>query len=207
MNPKLSPKASALLNPLLQQNPVTIQVLGICSSLAVTNNLKTALVMGLSVTAVTATSNLLISLLRHHTPSSIRLLVQMTVIASLVIVVDQILRAYVYELSKKLSVFVGLIITNCIVLGRAEAYALSHPPGLSFLDGLGNGLGYSLVLLSVGSIRELIGSGSLAGYPLLDTVQRGGWYVPNGLMLMPAAAFFLIGALIWIVQQLRSRTP
>ncbi len=196
-----TPAQAAFFDSIIRKNPVTIQVLGICSSLAVTNNLKTALVMALSVTAVTAASNVLISLLRNHTPASIRLLVQMTVIASLVIVVDQILRAYVFELSKKLSVFVGLIITNCIVLGRAEAYALSHPPWLSFLDGLGNGCGYGLVLLSIGSLRELLGSGTLFGWTVLPVVQRGGWYVPNGLMLMPAAAFFLIGALIWIVQE------
>ena len=186
-----------LLDPLFDNNPIGLQVLGICSALAVTSNLSTALVMCLALTSVTACSNASISSLREHTPSAIRIIVQMVIIASLVIVVDQILKAYAYSLSKQLSVFVGLIITNCIVMGRAEAFAMKNPPGISFLDGIGNGLGYSAVLLFVGFWRELFGSGKLFGVEILPTVNEGGWYVPNGLMLLPPSAFFIIGLMIW----------
>lgn len=188
---------SMLIDPLIDNNPITLQVLGICSALAVTSSLKVAMVMAIAVTLVTAFSNFFISLLRNQIPSSIRIIVQMVIIASLVIVVDQILKAYLYEISKTLSVFVGLIITNCIVMGRAEAYAMKNPPIPSFLDGIGNGLGYSLILLLVGVIRELFGAGSLFGVQILETVNNGGWYVPNGLLLLPPSAFFVIGLLIW----------
>ncbi|PCI66301.1 MAG: NADH:ubiquinone reductase (Na(+)-transporting) subunit D [Piscirickettsiaceae bacterium] len=189
-----------VLDPLIDNNPIGLQVLGICSALAVTTNLGTALVMSLALTSVTAFSNLSISMIRNHVPSAIRIIVQMTIIASLVIVVDQVLKAYVYDLSKQLSVFVGLIITNCIVMGRAEAFAMKNPPGLSFLDGIGNGLGYSIVLMFVGTFRELFGSGKLFGVEILSTVNDGGWYVPNGLMLLPPSAFFIIGLMIWGVR-------
>ena len=192
-----------ILDPLIDNNPISLQVLGVCSALAVTTNLGTALVMSIALTSVTAFSNLSISMIRNHVPSAIRIIVQMTIIASLVIVVDQVLKAYVYDLSKQLSVFVGLIITNCIVMGRAEAFAMKNPPGLSFLDGIGNGLGYALVLMSVGTFRELLGSGKLFGVEILTTVNDGGWYVPNGLMLLPPSAFFIIGLLIWGVRTWR----
>lgn len=192
-----------ILDPLIDNNPIGLQVLGICSALAVTTNLGTALVMSLALTSVTAFSNLSISMIRNHVPSAIRIIVQMTIIASLVIVVDQVLKAYVYDLSKQLSVFVGLIITNCIVMGRAEAFAMKNPPGLSFLDGIGNGLGYSLVLMFVGTFRELLGSGKLFGVEILSTVNDGGWYVPNGLMLLPPSAFFIIGLMIWGIRAIR----
>mgnify|MGYP000334913884 FL=1 len=192
-----------ILDPLIDNNPIGLQVLGICSALAVTTNLGTALVMSLALTSVTAFSNLSISMIRNHVPSAIRIIVQMTIIASLVIVVDQVLKAYVYDLSKQLSVFVGLIITNCIVMGRAEAFAMKNPPGLSFLDGIGNGLGYSIVLMFVGTFRELLGSGKLFGVEILSTVNDGGWYVPNGLMLLPPSAFFIIGLMIWAVRTWR----
>lgn len=191
----------ALTKPLLTDNPIMMQVLGICSSLAVTSNLNTALVMSIAVTAVTAFSSLIISSIRKIIPNSVRIIAQMTVIASLVIIVDQLLRAFSYDLSKQLSVFVGLIITNCIVMGRAEAFAMKYPPKLSFLDGVGNGLGYGLILCTLGFIRELFGSGSLFGFTVFETVNNGGWYVPNGMMLMPPCAFFLIGLLIWLTNQ------
>lgn len=193
-----------VFSPVFKNNPIALQVLGICSALAVTNSMSVSLVMGLSVIAVTAFSNLFVSLIRNHIPSSIRIIVQMTIIASLVIVVDQLLKAYAYEMSKQLSVFVGLIITNCIVMGRAEGYAMQNGPVMSFLDGVGNGLGYAVILLFVGFVRELLGSGSLFGFTILESVQNGGWYVPNGLMLLPPSAFFVIGLLIWI---LRSFNP
>lgn len=188
---------SMLKDPLVDNNPITLQVLGICSALAVTSSLQVAFVMAVAVTLVTGFSNLFISILRNQIPNSIRIIVQMVIIASLVILVDQILKAYLYEISKTLSVFVGLIITNCIVMGRAEAYAMKNPPLPSFLDGIGNGLGYSLILLLVGTIRELFGSGSLFGVQILETVNNGGWYVPNGMLLLPPSAFFVIGLLIW----------
>ena len=192
-----------LLSPFLSNNPIMLQVLGICSALAVTSKMETAFVMALAVTIVTGFSNLFISLIRHIIPNSVRIIVQMTIIASLVIVVDQLLKAFSYELSKQLSVFVGLIITNCIVMGRAEAYAMKSPPWLSFLDGIGNGLGYGLILLLVGTIREVIGSGSWFGITLFETVNNGGWYIPNGMLLMPPSAFFLIGLFIWVLRTLR----
>jgi len=189
-----------LFDPLFNNNPIALQVLGICSALAVTTKLETALVMSIALTVVTAFSNLAISLIRNYIPNSIRIIVQLTVIASLVIVTDQILKAFVFEISKQLSVFVGLIITNCIVMGRAEAYAMANKPGISFLDGIGNGLGYSMVLMGIGFIRELFGSGKLFGIEIFSTVNDGGWYYTNGLMLMPPSAFFLIGIMIWILR-------
>jgi Na+-transporting NADH:ubiquinone oxidoreductase subunit D len=183
--------------PLVDNNPITLQVLGICSALAVTSQLTTTLTMCLALTAVTAFSSASISLIRNHIPSSIRIIVQMTIIASLVIGVDQVLKAFAYDIAKSLSVFVGLIITNCIVMGRAEAYAMKNPPMMSFFDGIGNGLGYSLILVIVAVIRELLGSGKLLGYTILPTVQDGGWYVTNGLLLLPPSAFFIIGLMIW----------
>ncbi|MGV0035072.1 MAG: NADH:ubiquinone reductase (Na(+)-transporting) subunit D [Candidatus Azotimanducaceae bacterium WSBS_2022_MAG_OTU7] len=189
-----------LLNPLFVNNPIGLQILGICSALAVTTKMSVALVMCIALTLVTAFSNLFISMIRNQIPSSIRIIVQMTIIASLVIVVDQILGAIAYDISKQLSVFVGLIITNCIVMGRAEAFAMQNPPGLSFLDGIGNGLGYSIVLMLVATIREFFGSGSLFGYEILPLVTNGGWYSPMGLMLLPPSAFFIIGFLIWALR-------
>ncbi|WP_348758130.1 NADH:ubiquinone reductase (Na(+)-transporting) subunit D [Candidatus Methylocalor cossyra] len=189
-----------LVEPLVDNNPITLQVLGICSALAVTSQLSTALIMSLALTSVTACSSAGIAFIRNHVPSSIRIIAQMVIIASLVIVVDQILKAFAYEISKQLSVFVGLIITNCIVMGRAEAYAMKNPPWESFLDGIGNGLGYSLILISVAVVRELFGSGKLLGIEVLPLLKDGGWYVPNGLLLLPPSAFFLIGLLIWAVR-------
>jgi len=190
----------AFIDPLFNNNPISLQVLGICSALAVTTQMKTALVMCLAVTAVTALSNVSISLIREKIPSSIRIIVQLTIIASLVIITDQILKAFVYEISTKLSVFVGLIITNCIVMGRAEAFAMQNPPKLAAIDGIANGLGYSIVLMSVAVVRELFGSGKLFGYTILQPVNEGGWYVPNGLMLLAPAAFFLIGCFVWAMR-------
>ena len=186
-----------LVDPLVDNNPITLQVLGICSALAVTSSLQVALVMTIAVTFVTAFASMFISILRNQIPSSIRIIVQMVIIASLVILVDQVLKAYAFQISKTLSVFVGLIITNCIVMGRAEAFAMQNPPVASFIDGIGNGLGYGLILMLVGVIRELFGSGSLFGITILETVNNGGWYVPNGLLLLPPSAFFIIGLLIW----------
>jgi Na+-transporting NADH:ubiquinone oxidoreductase subunit D len=189
-----------LLDPILNNNPIALQVLGICSALAVTSSLKTAMVMSIALTSVTACSNFVIALVRNQIPSSIRIIVQMTVIASLVIVVDQVLQAYAYDIAKQLSVFVGLIITNCIVMGRAEAFAMKNPPIPSFLDGVGNGLGYSAILMAVGTVRELFGSGSLFGVEMLPLITNGGWYQPNGLLLLPPSAFFIIGLLIWAIR-------
>ncbi|KPN63466.1 Na+-transporting NADH:ubiquinone oxidoreductase subunit D [Aliiroseovarius crassostreae] len=186
-----------LIDPLLDNNPIALQVLGICSALAVTSSLQVAFVMAVAVTFVTAFSSMFISMIRNHIPGSIRIIVQMVIIASLVILVDQLLKAYAFEISKTLSVFVGLIITNCIVMGRAEAFAMKNPPVDSFIDGIGNGLGYGLILMLVGVVRELFGSGSLFGVTILETVNNGGWYVPNGLLLLPPSAFFIIGLIIW----------
>ena len=194
-----------IYDPLIDNNPITLQILGICSALAVTSKLSTALTMSIALTVTVAASNTLISLVRNHTPNSIRIIVQMTIIASLVIIVDQFLKAFAYGLSKELSVFVGLIITNCIVLGRAEAFAMKNGPWLSFLDGLGNGLGYSLLLVCVGVIRELFGSGTLLGFTILPTVSSGGWFNPVGLMLLPPSAFFIIGFLIWGVRTWKTK--
>jgi Na+-transporting NADH:ubiquinone oxidoreductase subunit D len=192
-----------LLNPIVNDNPITLQVLGICSALAVTTQLSTAMVMSIAVTLVTAFSSATIAAIRNFIPNSIRMIVQMVVIASLVIVVDQILKAYFFSVSKTMSVFVGLIITNCIVMGRAEAFAMRNNAAMSFLDGLGNGLGYSAVLMLVAFFRELFGSGSLFGFPVLSKITDGGWYTPNGLLLLSPSAFFLIGILIWIVRTLK----
>lgn len=189
-----------LLGPILNTNPVIFQVLGICSALAVTSNLKTALAMSIGLTAVTAFGNLFISMIRNVIPNSIRIIVQMVVVATLVIIVDQMLQAFAPAIAKQMSVFVGLIITNCIVMGRLEAFAMKNPPGISFIDGLGNGLGYSALLIVVALIRELLGSGSWFGIPLLQTVNNGGWYVPNGLLLLPPSAFFIIGLVIWALR-------
>ncbi|MBO9398182.1 NADH:ubiquinone reductase (Na(+)-transporting) subunit D [Shimia sp. R9_2] len=193
-------KRDLLIDPLVDNNPITLQVLGICSALAVTSSLQVAFVMALAVTSVTAFSSMFISVLRNQIPGSIRIIVQMVIIASLVIIVDQVLKAYAYDVSKTLSVFVGLIITNCIVMGRAEAFAMKNTPIDSFIDGAGNGLGYGALLLVVGFIRELFGAGSLFGFTILPTVNNGGWYVPNGMLLLPPSAFFIIGLLIWAVR-------
>ena len=186
--------------PLFDNNPVAVQILGICSALAVTTKLETALVMTVAVTSVLALSSFSVSVIRNQIPGSIRILVEMTIIASLVIIVDQVLKAYAYQTSKQLSVFVGLIITNCIVMGRAEGFAMSNPPIPSFLDGIGNGLGYGFILMAVASVRELFGSGSLFGIEIFKLVTNGGWYVPNGMLVLPASAFFLIAVLIWALR-------
>lgn len=193
----------ALWEPLLTNNAITVQVLGICSALAVTTKMETAVVMSLAVTAVTAFSNLSVSAIRNFIPPSIRIIIQLTIIASLVIVTDQVLKAYMFDVSKQLSVFVGLIITNCIVMGRAEAFAMQNPPGLSFVDGIGNGLGYSLLLVVVAFFRELLGSGKLYGFSILPLQSEGGWYEPNGLLVLSPAAFFLIGLFIWVQRTLK----
>ena len=195
----LSPR-EAFIDPLFNNNPISLQVLGICSALAVTTQMSAAFVMCVAVTVVITLSNVSISLIRNLIPSSIRIIVQLTIIASLVIITDQVLKAFVYEISTKLSVFVGLIITNCIVMGRAEAFAMQNPPKLAAIDGLANGLGYSMVLMAVAFFRELLGSGKLFGYTILSPVNEGGWYVTNGLMLLAPAAFFLIGCFIWAVR-------
>lgn len=192
-----------LLSPVLANNPIGLQVLGICSALAVTGKMETAALMSLALTAVVTFSNLFISLIRNYIPTSIRIIVQMVIIASLVIIVDQLLRAFFPEVAKQLSVFVGLIITNCIVMGRAEAVAMNTPPLPSMIDGLGNGLGYSAVLLTVGTIREITGSGTWFGMTILPSIKDGGWYVPNGLMLLPPSAFFVIGLLIWLLRSFK----
>ncbi|HHF4351674.1 TPA: NADH:ubiquinone reductase (Na(+)-transporting) subunit D [Haemophilus influenzae] len=186
-----------LLAPIAKNNPIALQILGICSALAVTTKLETAFVMAIAVTLVTGLSNLFVSLIRNYIPNSIRIIVQLAIVASLVIVVDQILKAYAYGLSKQLSVFVGLIITNCIVMGRAEAFAMKSPPVESFVDGIGNGLGYGSMLIIVAFFRELIGSGKLFGMTIFETIQNGGWYQANGLFLLAPSAFFIIGFVIW----------
>ena len=192
-----------LFGPILDNNPIALQILGICSALAVTTSLKVSLVMCVAVIAVVAFSNAAVSAIREYIPSSIRIIVQMVVIASLVIVVDQVLKAFVYDISKQLSVFVGLIITNCIVMGRAEGFAMKNGVFISFLDGIGNGLGYAAVLLFVAFFRELFGAGSLFGYTVMELDRNGGWYSPNGLMLLPPSAFFIIGFLIWGLRTLK----
>jgi len=194
-----------LIDPLVDNNPVTLQILGICSALAVTTSLLPALMMCIAMTSVAMTSNAVISSIRNYIPNNIRIIVQMTIIASFVIVVDQLLKTYAFETSKQLSVFVGLIITNCIILGRAEAFAMKNSVGMSFLDGLGNGLGYSAVLIIVAATRELFGAGTLFGYPILPLVGDGGWYEANGLMLLPPSAFFVIGLLIWAIRTARPK--
>jgi Na+-transporting NADH:ubiquinone oxidoreductase subunit D len=196
----MSRPKDVLLDPLFNKNPIGLQILGICSALAVTSKLETVIVMSLAVIFVITGSNVSVSLIRRQIPGNIRIIVQITIIATLVIIVDQFLKAYAFGISKQLSVFVGLIITNCIVLGRAEAFATKNPPGLSFLDGVGNGLGYSLVLLLVAFCRELLGAGKLLGITILASTSEGGWYLPNGLMLLPPSAFFIIGLLIWLLR-------
>jgi Na+-transporting NADH:ubiquinone oxidoreductase subunit D len=190
----------ALLDPIFNNNPIAVQVLGVCSALAVTTNLATALVMGLAVTFVTGGSSAAVALIRNSIPASIRIIVQLSIIASFVIVTDQILKAFLFDISKQLSVFVGLIITNCIVMGRAEAYAMQNGPWLSFLDGVGNAFGYTLILLFVGTVREIFGSGTFFGITVLHKISDGGWYEPNGLLLLSPSAFFLIGLFIWILR-------
>ena len=195
---------ATLTTPIFRNNPIALQILGICSALAVTSSLKVTLVMCVALTFVCAFSNLGVSVIRRHIPGSIRIIVQMVIIASLVIVVDQFLKAYAYAISKQLSVFVGLIITNCIVMGRAEAFAMKNPPLPSFIDGVGNGLGYSVVLIAVAVVRELFGAGKLMGYEILPLVTEGGWYNPNGLLLLPPSAFFLIGLFIWALRSVQT---
>ena len=190
----------ALLDPLFNNNPITLQMLGICSALAVTTKLDKAIVMAVALTLVTGFSSLAVSAIRNYVPTNIRIIIQLTIIASLVIITDQILKAFLWEISKQLSVFVGLIITNCIVMGRAEGYAMQKPPWMSFLDGIGNGLGYSLILIYCGFFRELLGSGKLLNYPVLPLVTEGGWYYPNGLMVMAPGALFLTGLFIWALR-------
>lgn len=189
-----------LFKPILENNPIALQILGICSALAVTTGLKVTLVMCIALTMVTGFSNLFVSLVRNYIPNNIRIIVQMTIIASLVILVDEVLKAVAYDISKQLSVFVGLIITNCIVMGRAEAFAMKNPPFPSFVDGIGNGLGYSAMLIALAVVRELFGSGKLFGIEIIPVVTAGGWYVPNGLLLLPPSAFFLIGLFIWALR-------
>ncbi len=189
-----------LFKPVFENNPIALQILGICSALAVTSSLKVTLVMCIAVILVTGFSNFFVSLVRNYIPSSIRIIVQMTIIASLVILVDQVLKAVAYDISKQLSVFVGLIITNCIVMGRAEAFAMKNPPLTSFLDGIGNGLGYSIILVVIAFVRELFGSGKLFGIEILPLATEGGWYVSNGMLLLPPSAFFLIGLFIWALR-------
>lgn len=189
-----------LLDPIFNNNPIALQILGICSALAVTSKLETALVMSLAVIMVVAFSNLFVSLVRNYIASSIRILVEMTIIASLVIIADQLIKAYAFDVSKQLSVYVGLIITNCIVMGRAEAFALQNKPFVSFLDGIGNGVGYSFILIVVAFVRELFGAGKLFGFTIFPLSTDGGWYVSNGMFLMPPSAFFLIGIIIWVIR-------
>ena len=189
-----------LIDPLINNNPISLQILGLCSALAVTTQMSTAFVMSLAVIAVLCSSNVSISLLRNFIPPSIRIIVQLTIIASLVIITDQILKAFLFDISKQLTVFVGLIITNCIIMGRAEAFAMQNKPSLSLIDGLGNGLGYGLVLMVVAFVRELFGSGKIFGFSVMPLTTEGGWYEPNGLMLLAPAAFFLIGCFIWVVR-------
>jgi Na+-transporting NADH:ubiquinone oxidoreductase subunit D len=201
----MSETKSILLDPLVDRNPILLQVLGVCSALAVTTSLLPALLMCVAMSAVAMFSGAAISAIREHIPNNIRIIVQIMIIASLVIVVDQVLKAYAFETSKQLSVFVGLIITNCIILGRAEAFAMKNGVGASFLDGLGNGIGYSAVLIVVATLRELFGAGTLLGYEILPLTSNGGWYEANGMMLLPPSAFFIIGLMIWAVRSWRPK--
>jgi Na+-transporting NADH:ubiquinone oxidoreductase subunit D len=196
-------RSRTLIDPILVNNPVTLHVLGVCSALAVTTTVATALVMSAALIVVLAISSSTISLIRNHIPRSIRLIVQITIIASLVIVVDQLLQACLFSISKRLSVFVSLIVTNCIVLGRAESFAMRNPPLASLLDGLGNGLGYALILVVIATVRELLGAGTLMGVTILRTNADGGWFTPLGLMALPASAFFLLGLMVWAVRTIR----
>jgi Na+-transporting NADH:ubiquinone oxidoreductase subunit D len=193
-------KTELLSRSIFKRNPIALLVLGICSALAVTGQMTTALVMSICVTLVVAFSSLTISIVRHHIPSTVRIGLQIIVIATMVILVDQVLKAFYFDLSKQLSIYVGLIITNCIVMGRAEGFAMSNPPIPSFIDGIGNGLGYGFVLLSVSFVRELFGSGSLFGIEILPLTTNGGWYIRNGMLVLPASAFFLIALLIWLLR-------
>lgn len=194
---------AVLLDPLFNNNPIALQVLGICSALAVTTKLDKAIVMAIALTIVTGFSSLSVSLIRNYIPTNVRIIIQLTIIASLVIIADQILKAFVPQISKQLSVFVGLIITNCIVMGRAEGYAMQNPPWPSFLDGIGNGLGYSMILVLLGFTRELTGSGKLLGHSILPLVSEGGWYNPNSIMAMPPSALFLVGLFIWLLRSFK----
>ncbi len=194
-----------LTSPIFANNPVAMQVLGVCSALAVSNSMKTALVMTLAVTFVLVFSNLIISAIRRLIPNSVRIIAQMTVIASLVIIVDMVLQDVAYELSRQLSVFVGLIITNCIIMGRAEAFAMKNPPHLAVVDALGNAMGYGVILLGVAFVRELLGSGNLFGYEVLQTVENGGWYLANEMFKLPPSAFFLIGLMIWSINVIQRK--
>ena len=197
----MSVKAKDLLiKPILENNPVILQILGICSALAVTSSVKVSLVMAIGLTLVSAFANLFVSMVRNYLPSSVRIIAQMIIISALVIVVDQVLKAVAYDISKQLSVFVGLIITNCIVMGRTEAFALKNPPVPSFFDGIGHGLGYSALLIVIATFRELLGAGKWFGIQILPTISEGGWYVPNGLLLLPPSAFFIIGIIIWAMR-------
>jgi len=193
-------KKELLLRSIFKRNPIALLVLGICSALAVTGQMSTALVMSICVTLVTGFSSLTISIVRFQIPNTVRIGIQIMVIATLVIIVDQVLKAFYYELSKQLSIFVGLIITNCIVMGRAEGYAMSNPPIPSFIDGIGNGLGYGFILMTIAFVRELFGSGTIFGVEILKLVTNDGWYVPNGMLVLPASAFFLIALLIWVIR-------
>jgi len=195
-------KNKLLIEPIVATNPVTVHVLGICSALAVTTSLSTALVMSASLMFVLCLSSTIISLIRHHIPASIRLIIQITIIASLVIVVDLVLQAYLFEMSKRLSVFIGLIVSNCIVLGRAEAFAMKNPPWPSLLDGIGNGFGYAWILLAIGAVRELLAAGTLFGWTILPLADEGGWFTPLQLMALPPSAFILLGLLVWAVRSL-----
>jgi len=189
-----------LIDPLFNNNPIALQVLGICSALAVTTKMETSVVMAIAVVFVISFSNFFVSILRNLIPTNVRIIVQLTIIASLVIVVDQFLKAFLYDISRQLSVFVGLIITNCIVMGRAEAFAMQNKPSLSFADGIGNGMGYGLILLLVGAFREILGAGTFFGRPVFSLAAEGGWYTPNGLMVLAPGAFFLIGLFIWLLR-------
>tara|TARA_B100000686_G_scaffold82395_1_gene89031 strand:+ start:7605 stop:8279 length:675 start_codon:yes stop_codon:yes gene_type:complete len=196
----MSKAKEVLFNPVFNDNPIALQILGICSALAVTSSLYPTLLMCIALTVVVSLSNLLVSLIRNHIPTNVRMIVQITIIASLVVLVDEVLKAYDYETSKAIGVFVGLIVTNCIVMGRAEAFAMQNGPWLSFLDGLGNGLGYSLILLVVATFRELLGAGSLFGYEILILTQNGGWYLGNNYMVLSSSSFLIIGLFIWLLR-------
>jgi Na+-transporting NADH:ubiquinone oxidoreductase subunit D len=193
-------KRDILFGPIFKSNPIALQILGICSALAVTTKMESAIVMSIAVIFVISCSNVAVSALRNHIPNSIRIIVQMVIIASLVIIADQVMKAYTYEVSKQLSVYVGLIITNCIVMGRAEGFAMKNTPFMSFLDGLGNGAGYAVILIIVSFFRELLGSGQILGQQVLPLTRDGGWYQANGLMLLAPSAFFIIGMIIWVLR-------
>ena len=195
----------AFLSPLFATNPIALSVLGICSALAVTTKMDTALTMTIAVTSVLVCSNFAVSLIRNHIPSSIRMIVQMVIIAAMVMIVDLVLQAFAFKLSKSLSVFVSLNITNCIIMGRAEAFAMKNPPLLSIVDGLGNGFGYGLILMIVSFFREFFGSGTIFGFEVLKTVNNGGWYMPNGLMILAPSAFFIIGLIIWLFKTINPK--